>query len=79
MLLCFFSGDSFNLSMMSTITSDAQKPPVAAQVAASCVGHHDLDFGLDRLVELAKACNVPWLMANMLLSKTQNLFLQCKR
>jgi 2',3'-cyclic-nucleotide 2'-phosphodiesterase (5'-nucleotidase family) len=59
--LVLFSGDSFNPSMMSTITAGAQMPPGLnqAQEAALYVGNHDLDFGLDRLVELAKACHFP--------------------
>jgi 5'-nucleotidase len=78
--LVLFSGDSFNPSMMSTITSGAQMPPVLnqAQVAASCVENHDLDFGLDRPVEPAKACHLSWLMANVLLSKTEVCFHNAK-
>jgi hypothetical protein len=49
---CAFLWRGFNSSMMSTITSGAQMPPVSnqAHVAASCVGNHDSDVGLDGLV-----------------------------
>lgn len=79
--LVLFSGDAFNPSLMSTITSGAQMPPVLneTQVAAACVGNHDLDFGIDRFEELAKNCNFPWLMANVLLRTTEDVFPQCKR
>lgn len=79
--LVLFSGDAFNPSLMSTITAGAQMPPVLsqAQVAAACVGNHDLDFGLEKFEELVKKCKFPWLMANVLLSRTGDLFPQCKR
>lgn len=66
---------------MSTITKGTQMPSVLnqAQVAAACVGNHDLDFGIDKFEELAKKCNFPWLMANVLLKTTNDIFPQCKR
>ena len=34
--------------------------------AASCVGNHDLDFGVKQFRNLAKQCKFPWLLANVL-------------
>lgn len=66
---------------MSMMKSGAQMPPVLnqIQVAAACVGNHELDFGVDRFEELVKKCNFPWLMANILLKKTNDVLPQCKR
>lgn len=33
-------------------------------IAASCLGNHDLDFGLATFEEVASACNFPWLCSN---------------
>jgi len=32
----------------------------------SCVGNHDLDFGVEQFQHLASKCNFPWLLANIL-------------
>lgn len=41
--------------------------PVLNEIKTSvaCLGNHDLDFGADQLVYLAKQCNFPWLVANV--------------
>ena len=79
--LVLFSGDSFNPSLMSTVTKGAQMPPVlnAAGVQAAVVGNHDLDFGLPRFQQLAGQCTFPWLMANLLDRRTADVFPGCKR
>lgn len=79
--LVLFSGDSFNPSLMSTVTKGAQMPPVlnAAGVQAAAVGNHDLDFGLPRFEQLAAQCKFPWLMANLLDKKTADVFPGCQR
>lgn len=79
--LVLFSGDSFNPSLMSTVTKGAQMPPVlnAAGVQAAAVGNHDLDFGLGRFQQLAAQCKFPWLMANLLDKRTADVFPGCKR
>lgn len=33
--------------------------------SVSCLGNHDLDFGVDQLTYLAKQCTFPWLCANV--------------
>ena len=33
---------------------------------ATCIGNHDLDFGVKQFRNLAKKCNFPWLLANVL-------------
>jgi hypothetical protein len=52
--VCFFSGDCFNPSIMSTVVKGAQMPLVlnAAQVRCAVVGNHDFDHGPERLTEL---------------------------
>eukprot|EP00892_Ulva_mutabilis_P009954 jgi/Ulvmu1/7330/UM035_0119.1 len=79
--LVLFSGDSFNPSLMSTVTKGAQMPPVlnAAGVQAAAVGNHDLDFGLSRFAQLSAECTFPWLMANLLDKRTSDVFPGCKR
>ena len=66
--LVLFSGDAYNPSLMSTVTKGEQMPPVlnALHVACACMGNHEFDFGLERLVELNARCHFPWLMANVL-------------
>lgn len=32
----------------------------------SCLGNHDLDFGVERFMDLAARCKFPWLCANVL-------------
>lgn len=35
------------------------------KTSVACLGNHDLDFGVDQLIYLAKQCNFPWLVANV--------------
>jgi len=79
--MVLFSGDSFNPSLMSTVTKGAQMPPVlnAAGVQAAVVGNHDLDFGLAQFERLSSQCIFPWLMANLLDRTTSEVFPGCKR
>lgn len=66
--LLLFSGDAYNPSLMSTLTKGKQMVPIlnAMNVAVSCVGNHDFDFGVENMEKLNKECNFPWLMANVL-------------
>ncbi|GMH44822.1 hypothetical protein BSKO_12774 [Bryopsis sp. KO-2023] len=66
--LMLFSGDCFNPSMLSTVTRGKHMVPVlnALGVHTSCLGNHDLDFGVENFVTLAEQCNFQWLLANVL-------------
>lgn len=35
------------------------------ETTVACLGNHDLDFGVDQLIYLAKTCTFPWLCANV--------------
>eukprot|EP01062_Namystynia_karyoxenos_P081635 TRINITY_DN900_c0_g1_i1.p1 TRINITY_DN900_c0_g1~~TRINITY_DN900_c0_g1_i1.p1 ORF type:complete len:838 (+),score=266.08 TRINITY_DN900_c0_g1_i1:79-2592(+) len=63
-----FSGDAFSPSITATVTQGSHMPPVlnALGVEVSCVGNHDLDFGVDRMEELIGMCEFPWLLTNVL-------------
>ena len=34
-------------------------------VHCSCVGNHDLDYGVDNLEKLTALCKFPWLLSNI--------------
>lgn len=36
------------------------------KISAACIGNHDLDFGVDELIELTHKTNFPWLLSNVL-------------
>ncbi|EJT78416.1 flagellar associated protein [Gaeumannomyces tritici R3-111a-1] len=67
-LLSFFSGDVFNPSLESSITKGSHMVPILNAIGTdcSCIGNHDLDFGVCQLRYLASKCNFPWLLANVL-------------
>jgi len=70
--MVIFSGDAYNPALMSTMTKGKQLVPIlnALGVQASCVGNHDMDYGVENMVTLNKQCKFPWLMANVLDKKT---------
>ena len=43
------------------------------EVAVSCVGNHDLDYGEEQLRHLVSMSGFPWLMANVRHSDTHSL------
>eukprot|EP00581_Thalassiosira_minuscula_P015309 CAMPEP_0183720282 /NCGR_PEP_ID=MMETSP0737-20130205/12943_1 /TAXON_ID=385413 /ORGANISM="Thalassiosira miniscula, Strain CCMP1093" /LENGTH=564 /DNA_ID=CAMNT_0025950127 /DNA_START=41 /DNA_END=1735 /DNA_ORIENTATION=- len=65
-VITFFSGDAFSPSLMSTILRGEQMVPVlnAVGIDVTCLGNHDLDFGLQEFRELKDQCNFPWLCSN---------------
>eukprot|EP01065_Artemidia_motanka_P047592 TRINITY_DN7486_c0_g1_i1.p1 TRINITY_DN7486_c0_g1~~TRINITY_DN7486_c0_g1_i1.p1 ORF type:complete len:1290 (+),score=373.23 TRINITY_DN7486_c0_g1_i1:60-3929(+) len=65
--LTLFSGDALSPSIQATVMKGAHMPPVlnALRVQASVVGNHDLDFGPDRLEELLRVCDFPWILTNV--------------
>ncbi|XP_014560913.1 hypothetical protein COCVIDRAFT_12438 [Bipolaris victoriae FI3] len=66
-LLTFFSGDAFNPSIESSITKGRHMVPVLNTIGTdvSCVGNHDLDFGVKQYRYLTGKCKFPWLLANV--------------
>ncbi|RAR05390.1 5'-nucleotidase-like protein [Stemphylium lycopersici] len=66
-LLTFFSGDAFNPSIESSITKGKHMVPVLNNIGTdvSCVGNHDLDFGVKQYRYLTGKCKFPWLLANV--------------
>ncbi|ETN41467.1 uncharacterized protein HMPREF1541_03403 [Cyphellophora europaea CBS 101466] len=67
-LLTMFSGDAFNPSLESSVTKGSHMVPVLNKLKTdvACVGNHDLDFGIKQFRNLAKQCEFPWLLANVL-------------
>jgi 2',3'-cyclic-nucleotide 2'-phosphodiesterase (5'-nucleotidase family) len=67
-LLTFFSGDAFNPSLESSVTKGSHMVPVLNSIGTdvSCVGNHDLDFGIRQYRHLTSQCKFPWLLANVL-------------
>ncbi|KAJ1964450.1 hypothetical protein IWQ62_002929 [Dispira parvispora] len=65
--LVVFSGDAFNPSTESSFTRGKHMVPVlnALNLDAACYGNHDFDFGVTVLESLARACNFPWLLSNV--------------
>ena len=71
-LLLLFSGDTFSPSLLSTLMRGQQVLPVfqALQVDAGMFGNHDFDFGVEELESLAEGCDIPWVMTNLMDSRT---------
>ncbi|KAF2726005.1 Metallo-dependent phosphatase [Polychaeton citri CBS 116435] len=74
-LLTLFSGDAFNPSLESSVTKGRHMVPVlnAFNTSVSCLGNHDLDFGVEQFRYLAGLCEFPWLCANVLESSGEPL------
>ncbi|VBB76603.1 Putative 5'-nucleotidase precursor [Podospora comata] len=67
-LVPLFSGDVFNPSLESSITKGSHMVPILNNIGtlATCVGNHDLDFGVRQFRYLSSKCRFPWLLANVL-------------
>ncbi|CAG8612176.1 52_t:CDS:2, partial [Racocetra fulgida] len=68
----FFSGDAFNPSVESSISKGLHMVPSLNDFGldAACLGNHDFDFGLPTLKGLISLTNFPWLLSNVVDSKT---------
>ncbi|KAF8454468.1 Metallo-dependent phosphatase-like protein [Kalaharituber pfeilii] len=66
-LLTFFSGDAFNPSIESSVAKGRHMVPILNLVKTdvACLGNHDLDFGVEQFMHLAKQCEFQWLCANV--------------
>ncbi|CAL4059581.1 unnamed protein product, partial [Meganyctiphanes norvegica] len=70
--LVLFCGDALSPSVMSTFTKGEQMVTVMnlLGIHCACYGNHEFDFGLERLVDVNKATNFPWLLSNMVDEET---------
>lgn len=65
--LTLFSGDAFSPSLLSGIFRGEQMVQClnTYQIDVACYGNHEFDFDIDHTIELAKQCNFPWLLGNL--------------
>ena len=65
--LVLFSGDIFSPSKLSNIMKGKHMIPFFEnfKIDVSCLGNHDLDFGIERFVDLKNRSNHPWLCTNV--------------
>ena len=70
--LVLFSGDIFSPSKLASIMKGKQMLPFFDnfKIDVSCVGNHDLDFGIERFITLKNKCQFPWLLTNVFETKT---------
>ncbi|KAK2756668.1 hypothetical protein FQN54_005113 [Arachnomyces sp. PD_36] len=66
--LTVFSGDVFSPSTESSILKGEHMVPLLnhLDIDVACYGNHDFDYGEQRLIELSKKTNFPWLLSNVL-------------
>ena len=65
--LVIFSGDVFSPSNLSTFYEGEQMvlPFNRMNVDISCLGNHELDFGIEKAEALIKKTNCPWILSNL--------------
>ncbi|KAJ1817479.1 hypothetical protein LPJ56_004056 [Coemansia sp. RSA 2599] len=65
--LTLFSGDAYFPSLESSISRGEHMLPVlnALNIDASTFGNHEFDQGIDRLEDLIKRNNFPWIVTNL--------------
>lgn len=70
--LVLFSGDIYSPSKLGQIMKGKQMVPFLERfkIDVACVGNHDLDYGVDRFVELKGKTDFPWLLTNVFDSQT---------
>ncbi|KAF2227512.1 5'-nucleotidase-like protein [Elsinoe ampelina] len=78
-LLTFFSGDAFNPSLESSVTKGSHMVHVLNNIGtdATCVGNHDLDFGIPQFQKLTKQCKFPWLLSNIMDKDGKKILGEC--
>jgi 5'-nucleotidase len=71
--LVLFSGDCLNPSLLSAFTRGEQMVPVLNSIGvhAACCGNHDLDFTVEVLKQRMNEWKFPWLLSNVLDTKTK--------
>ena len=65
--LVLFSGDIYSPSKLGQIMKGRQMIPFLERfkIDVSCVGNHDLDYGVDRFIDLKGRTPFPWLCTNV--------------
>lgn len=71
--LVLFSGDIFSPCKLGQTMKGKQMIPFLDRfkVDVACVGNHDLDYGIDRFIQLKEKCNFPWLLTNVIDAETK--------
>lgn len=67
-----FAGDAFSPAPLTPYTKGEEIPPVlnAIKTTVACVGNHELDNGIDVMKERVSETNFPWVLSNLIDSKT---------
>jgi len=62
-----FSGDFFSPSTMGSLFEGQQmiKPFLGLNIDVSCLGNHEIDYGIKKAESLLKETKSVWLMSNM--------------
>ena len=70
--LVLFSGDIYSPSKLGQTMKGTQMIPFLERfkIDVACVGNHDLDYGVDRFIELKNKTDFPWLLTNVFDSQT---------
>ncbi|CAI2365170.1 unnamed protein product [Moneuplotes crassus] len=70
--LVLFSGDIYSPSKLGQTMKGTQMLPFFERfkIDVACAGNHDLDYGVDRFIELKNKSDFPWLLTNVLDSHT---------
>lgn len=73
-IVCF-SGDAFSPATLTPYTEGSEMPPILnmAQVDVAVIGNHELDRGIEVMKRRIDECNFPWLMSNIIDSKTNSI------
>ena len=71
--LVLFSGDIYSPSKLGQTMKGTQMIPFLERfkIDVACVGNHDLDYGIDRFIELKEKTDFPWLLTNVFDSHTK--------
>lgn len=70
--LTVFSGDLFSPSVESSTSRGRHMPAIinGLKVDVACVGNHEFDFGFPQLKKLISNTTFPWLLSNIIDSRT---------
>lgn len=71
--LILFSGDCLNPSTLSAFTKGEHMVPILNDIGVhvASLGNHDFDFGIEELQKRMNEFSFPWLLSNVLDSKTK--------
>jgi 5'-nucleotidase len=71
--LTLFSGEAFSPSILSTLFHGWHMVQALQQlkIDAACFGNHEFDFEIEHTESLARSCEFPWLLGNLIDKRTQ--------